>query len=219
MSYVACSHCGNLNKESDSNCYSCGQALVPAPPPAPVAEAPAVEEDPWAANKDIRVQPLSPGGGADPSKARFKDLASRYEAKPVPKLNSNALHGIRSGVPAGLIAGTLMGLYRQQSPDEFTKLLVRKYPTIKPKSQEVIGYSICFDLFLGLLLGMLLGLMNILCFPPEAGRIGAILGAVVGGVLVYLVGSGFAGILLGALNGFVIATLAALIERKIFRRA
>jgi len=219
MSYIACSICGNLNRDSDSNCYSCGQELVAPPPPPPETVAPPVEDDPWAANKDLRVQPLSPSAGGDPSKARFKDLASRYEAKAIPKLDANVLHGIRAGVPAGLITGVLMGLYRKQRPDDFTRILVRKYPSMKKSPDQIFGYSIGFDLFLGLILGIILGLTNLLCFTPEASRTGAIVGALVGGGLVYLAGTGFAGIVLGAVHGLILGGLTSLIERKVFRRA
>lgn len=220
MGYVACPQCGNLNRDTDTSCYSCSAELVPPPPPppeAPPAEAAPDVDDPWAANRDIRVQPLSPKSGGDPNSARFKDLASRYEAKPVPKLNSTPAQGLRAGLPAGLVAGVLMGMYRQQNPDELTRLLVRRMPKLDKKGSTVLGYSIGFDLFLGLLIGGFLGLSNLLCFTPEACVRGAILGAMASAVLIYLAGTSYFGLVLGALNGFVIALLASLIERKLFR--
>jgi hypothetical protein len=218
MSYVACANCGNLNRQSDTHCYSCGQELVAvAPPPPPVEEAPS-EDDPWAANRDLRVQPLSVASGGDPSKARFKDLASRYEARPVEKIDANIVHGVRAALPAALLTGPLMALYRKQQPDELTRLVVKKYPKMPKQGSEMMGYSLCFELFFALLLGCILGLTNILCFTPESGRTGAVIGALVSAVMIYLAGLSYGGIVIGAVHGFVLGTLASLIERKLFRR-
>lgn len=223
MGYVACPQCGNLNKDTETKCYNC-EAAIEAPPPPPPEAPPAptsAEEDPWAANKDLRVQPLSPSSGGDPSKARFKDLASRYEAKPVPKLDSNVMQGIRAGIPAGLIAGVMMGVYRKANPrgDEMTRLLVRKYPKMAKDGSQVLVYSIGFDLFLGVLIGAFLGLSNLLCFIPEASTRGAIIGALASAIMIYFAGTSYVGLLIGAANGLVIAGLAAFIERKLIRRA
>ena len=218
MGYVACANCGNLNKDDAPTCYSCGQEMVAAPPPPPPSEPPPSEENPWAANLDVRVQPLNPNSGGDPTKARFKDLASRYDARKVPQTNANIVHGVRSGVPAGLLAGFFMAMYRKQSVDDMTRLLVRKHPKMEKHGSEIIGYSIGFDLLLGLILGFVLGLTNLLCFPREAMTTGAILGAAAGGILVYLVGvSDYTGVIVGAINGAVMGAAASFIERKLFR--
>jgi hypothetical protein len=217
MGYIACANCGNLNKDDATTCYSCEQELVAPPPPPPSEPAP-VEENPWSANLDVRVQPLNPNAGGDPTKARFKDLSSRYEARKVPQTNANIMHGLRSGLPAGLLAGVFMGFYRKHKVDEMTRLLVRKHPKMDKHGPEIFGYSVGFDLFLGLILGFILGLTNLLCFPREATTTGAIVGAIAGGVLVYLVGvADYAGVILGAVNGGVMGALASLIERKLFR--
>ena len=217
MGYIACANCGNLNKDDATSCYSCGQEMVAAPPPPPPGPPEASDENPWSANLDVRVQPLSPSSG-DPGKARFKDLASRYDVKKVPQTNANVVHGLRSGIPAGLLAGLLMGFYRKYKVDDMTRLLVRKHPKMDKHGGEILGYSICFDLVLGMILGFILGLTNLLCFPREATSTGAVVGAVAGGVLVYLVGiSDFTGVMLGAINGGVMGALASLIERKLFR--
>jgi len=187
---------------------------VPTPPPA---APPPVEENPWV-NKDVRVQPLSPSAGGDPTKARFKDLASRYEARAIPKTQATIVHGIRSGIPAGLVAGVIAGMMRKSKPDELTRLLVRKYPKMDKHGTEILGYSVCFDLFVGILLGLILGLTNLLCFPKEAATTGAVVGAMIGAGLVYMVGvSDFTGVMLGAVNGGLIGLLASLIENKLFR--
>ncbi|MBN9419578.1 hypothetical protein ABS71_17990 [bacterium SCN 62-11] len=214
--YVACANCGNLNKQGDPTCYSCGQEMVAAPPPPPAPPEPeAVEENPWQANLDIRVQPLNPktGGG----QGRFKDLSSRYEARAVPKTQANIGHGLRAGIPAGLLTGALMCAYRKVQVDDMTRLAYRKNPKIDKHGSQMMGYTMGYDLFLGLLIGMCLGLTNLLCFPVEATRTGAILGGIAGGVLAYLVGKGFSGALVGVLEGAVLAWLACMIETKLFR--
>ena len=73
----------------------------PPPPPAPPPSAP-VEDDPYAANREIQARSL---GGGNKDKAKFKDLASRYEARKVPKTDATILHGWRSGAIAGLVCG------------------------------------------------------------------------------------------------------------------
>lgn len=217
MGFVACVQCGNSNRDTDTNCYSCGAELVLPPPAPPQMEAPPPEDDPWAANRDLRVQPLSPTGGADPNKGRFRDLASRYEAKAIPKTDANVLHGIRSGVPAGLLVGVLMGFYRKSQSDELTRLVLRRHPKTPKHGSEIFAYSVGFDLFLGLALGIFLGLTNLLCYTPESGIRGAILGALAGGGLCFYVGAGYVGILVGAVQGFLMGILASLIERKLYR--
>ena len=217
MAYVACANCGNLNKEGEPTCYSCGQEMVAAPPPPPPSsEPPPSAENPWAANLDVRVQPLSPKTG-DPSKARFQDLASRYDARTVPQTNANVLHGLRSGLPAGLLTGVLMGFYRKYQVDDMTRLAVRKYPHMPKHGGEMMAYSVGFDLILGLLLGIVLGMSNLLCFPFEAARTGAILGAFSGALLLWLAGTGFESVVIGVVQGAIMGTLASLIERKLFR--
>lgn len=216
MGYVACANCGNLNKEGDPTCYSCGLELVAAaPPPPPPIES--VEESGWGSNADIRVQPLRPGGGSEPNKGRFKDLASRYEARKVPKTQATILHGLRSGLPAGLLAGFFMAIYRKYQVDDLTRLLVRGHPHMAKHGSEIMVYSVGFDVFLGLIIGFVLGLTNLLCFTPEATRTGAVLGAVAGAILVFMVGGnvGYVGVAVGALNGALIAFLASSIEKLI----
>lgn len=215
--YVACANCGNLNKEGEATCYSCGQELVAAPPPPPVSNEPLPEENPWQANLDIRVQPLSPAKGGDPSKGRFKDLASRYEARAVPKTQANAGHGLRAGIPAGLLTGAIMCGFRKSQVDDLTRMAIRKYPKMDKHGSQIMGYTVCYDLILGLLIGVALGLTNLLCFPFEASRTGAILGALAGGVLSFMVGKGYSGALIGAVEGLLLAWLACMIETKLFR--
>lgn len=216
--YVACANCGNLNKEGEPTCYSCGQEMVAAPPPPPPsAPEPTAEENPWQANLDIRVQPLNPSKGSDMSKGRFKDLASRYEARKVPTTQANIGHGLRSGIPAGLLTGALMCAFRKSQVDDMTRLAVRKYPKMDKHGSQMMGYTMCYDLFLGLLIGAALGLSNLLCFPFEASRTGAILGGLAGGVLAFMVGKGYTGALIGVVEGLVLAWLASFIERKLFR--
>ena len=216
--YVACPNCGNLNKQGEPTCYSCGQEIpndIPPPPPSePVA---AVEENPWQANLDIRVQPLNPSKGSDVSKGRFKDLASRYEARKVPKTQAHIGHGLRAGIPAGLLTGAMMCGFRKFQVDDMTRLAYRKNPKIEKHGSQMMGYTMCYDLFLGLLIGVALGLSNLLCFYVEASRAGAILGALAGGVLSFIVGKGYMGVVIGAVEGLVLAWLACVIENKLFR--
>ena len=69
--YLACSNCGNLNKQGESSCYSCGHDLSSdIPPPPPPSEPEPVQDSTWEANTDIRVQPLNPSQGGDATKAR-----------------------------------------------------------------------------------------------------------------------------------------------------
>ena len=217
--YVACPNCGNLNKQGEPTCYSCGQEIPtdipPPPPPAPVEAAP---ESGWQDNLDIRVQPLNPSKGGDPTKGRFKDLASRYEARKVPKTDANIGHGLRSGIPAGLLTGALMCAFRKSQVDDMTRLAYRKNPKVDKHGSEMMGYTMCYDLFLGLLIGAALGLTNLLCFYVEATRAGAVLGALAGGVLSFVVGKGYMGLVIGAVEGAVLAWLACFIENKLFRR-
>lgn len=213
--YVACANCGNLNKEGETTCYSCGQEMVAAPPAPPPSAPQPVEENPWQANLDIRVQPLSPKAS---DKGRFKDLASRYEARKVPKTQAHIGHGLRAGIPAGLLTGALMCAYRKSQVDDMTRLAVRRYPKLDKHGSQMMGYTVCYDLLLGLLIGAALGLSNLLCFPFEATRTGAILGGLAGGVLAFLVGKGYTGALVGVVEGAILAWLASLIERKLFRR-
>lgn len=215
--YVACANCGNLNKEGEATCYSCGQELVAVVPPPPVSDEPIAEENPWQANLDIRVQPLNPSKGGDPSKGRFKDLASRYEARAVPKTQANIGHGLRAGIPAGLLTGALMCGYRKSQVDDMTRLAIRKYPKLDKHGSQMMGYTMCYDLFLGLLIGAALGLSNLLCFPFEAARTGAILGGLAGGVLAFMVGKGYSGAMVGVVEGLILAFLAYFIEAKLFR--
>lgn len=218
--YVACPNCGNLNKQGEPTCYSCGQEMptdIPPPPPTAPVEAVA-EENPWQANLDIRVQPLNPSKGSDASKGRFKDLASRYEARKVPKTDSNVVHGLRAGIPAALLTGALMCAFRKSQVDDMTRLAYRKNPKVDKHGSTMMGYTMCYDLVLGLLIGAALGLTNLLCFYVEATRAGAVLGALAGGVLSFLAGKGYLGLVIGAVEGAVLAWLACLIENKVFRR-
>lgn len=216
--YVACPNCGNLNKQGETACYSCGQEiptdLPPPPPPAPVE---AVAESGWQDNLDIRVQPLNPSKGSDVSKGRFKDLASRYEARKIPKTDANIGHGLRAGIPAGLLTGGLMCAFRKVQVDDMTRLAYRKNPKIDKHGSQMMGYTMGYDLALGLLIGVALGLSNLLCFYFEASRAGAIIGALAGGVLSFIVGKGFMGVAIGAVEGLVLGWLASAIENKLFR--
>ena len=215
MGYVACAHCGSSNRDSDSHCYNCEKELVAAPPPPPTAEPEALPEDnPWAANQDLRVQPLNPKFA---DKGRFKDLASRYEASHIPKTQSNVIHGIRSGVVGGLIVGAGMAFYRQKSSDGFTKLLLRKDPKMPKTGNEVAAFSLGFDLFLGLFLGILLGARNLLCFTPDAMRNGAVVGALAGGAISYIVGKGYENVIIGGVEGLALGLTISLVERYLFR--
>lgn len=216
--YFACANCGNLNKQGDTTCYSCGQELVeppPPPPPSPETPEPAAEENPWQANLDIRVQPLNPktAGG----QGRFKDLASRYEARHAPRTEANVGHGLRAGIPAGLLTGGLMCAYRKVRVDDMTRLAYRKDPKIDKHGSQMMAYTMGYDLFLGLIIGIFLGLTNLLCFAIEASRTGAVLGGLAGAVLAYLAGKGFSGVLIGVLEGLVLGWLACMIETKLFR--
>jgi len=214
--YVACSNCGNLNKQSETACYSCGQELANDIPPPPPPSEPVAQDSAWEVNTDIRVQPLNPRQG-DATKPRFKDLASRYEARKVPTTQANVGHGLRSAIPAALLTGGLMCAFRKSQVDDLTRLLVRKHPKMDKHGSEIMGYTMCFDLFLGLIIGIALGLTNLLCFPYEASRAGAVIGALVGGVLAFMVGKGYMGAMVGAVEGMVLAFLASFIERRLFR--
>ncbi|MBX3169486.1 MAG: hypothetical protein KF760_18945 [Candidatus Eremiobacteraeota bacterium] len=187
------------------------------PPPPPAAPAEPVEENPWQANLDIRVQPLNPSKGGDPTKGRFKDLASRYEARKIPQTQANIGHGLRAGIPAGLLTGAMMCAFRKSQVDDMTRLAYRKNPKIDKHGSQMMGYTMCYDLFLGVLIGAALGLSNLLCFYFEASRAGAVLGALAGGVLSFIVGKGFMGVAIGAIEGLVLGWLASAIENKLFR--
>lgn len=216
--YVACPNCGNLNKQDAATCYSCEQAMpTDIPPPPPTAVEQPVEENPWQANLDIRVQPLNPSKGGDATKGRFKDLASRYEARKVPKTQANIGHGLRAGIPAGLLTGALMCAFRKNQVDDMTRLAYRKNPKIEKHGSQMMAYTMGYDLMLGLLIGAALGLSNLLCFYLEASRAGAVLGALAGGVLSFIVGKGFMGVAIGAVEGLVLGFLACAIENKLFR--
>jgi hypothetical protein len=215
MGYIACANCGSSNRDSDSHCYQCEQPLVaaaPPPPPPPSEALPA--DDPWAANRDLRVQSIDPKFA---DKGRFKDLASRYEASHIPKTQSNVVHGFRSGVVGGLIVGAGMALYRQKSVDGFTRLLLRKDPKMPKNGSEVAAFSMGFDLIFGLLLGVILGARNLVCFTPDAARNGALLGALIGGAIAFTLGKGYESILIGGLEGLALGTTISLVERYLFR--
>ena len=124
---------------------------------------------------------------------------------------------MRSGIAGGLICGLVFGAFRLKVPDDFTRLLIKKYATIGQQPGQILIFSIGTDLICGVLLGMILGFTNILCFPPESGRTGAIFGGLAGALLIYLTkGTPFT-LGLGAFHGFVMGTLIALFERKVFR--
>jgi hypothetical protein len=51
----------------------------------------------------------------DADAGRFKDLASRYETKPVPKLDATAIHGLRSGLVGGIVSAAYRGVSAEGS--------------------------------------------------------------------------------------------------------
>ena len=214
MGFLTCPGCGNINRDSDTNCFSCQADLtaVPPPPPAPVAE-PVQEVEAEPAMGMTRI------GGPVTDAPRFKDLASRYVTKPVPKMDSTAVHGLRSGIFGGILVGAAMGAFRTQVPDDLTRLLIRKYPTMPKNGFDIWFYTFFGDILFGLVLGAILGFINQLCWQPESGRTGAILGTLVAGIIYYM--SGHTGepatILIGAVHGWVLAFTISGIERKVFR--
>jgi hypothetical protein len=221
MSYVACHACGNLNRAQDTQCFSCQADLTAAPPPPPMpipvaGEAPAAAAAPDSDEfqLDNRVMRIAP---KDADAGRFKDLASRYETKPVPKLDATAIHGLRSGLVGGIVTGFLSGLFRLKVPDDFTRLFARKYPQISQHPGQIFSLSLGMDVVLGLLIGLLLGFTNRLCWQAESAQAGAVIMAIVGAIVIYYTQGHVATVVIAAVHGWIMAFLISGIERKIFR--
>ena len=214
MAYLNCPKCGSINRQGDPVCFQCQADLTDAPPPPPPPVAPVIEEDPYAANRDLAPRRI----GSD-DKPKFKDLASRYEAKPVPKMDSTAIHGIRSGAIAGFLMGIVMCVYRKYVADETTVLLARKMGKgFQKHGMDVFVATMTIEFLYGILIGAILGFTNILCFTPESAQKAAMISALVAVLLFYFAGTAsFAFIFVGALHGYLLGLLISLIEKKIFR--
>lgn len=218
MGFLACPQCGQINRDSDSECFSCKADLtgVPPPPPPPVPVEEAVAATPAGPELDVRVARIA---GQKTDGGHFKDLASRYEAKPTPKMDSGVMQGLRSGLIGGAFVGAAMGFLRTQLPDDVTKLIIRKYPTIKPDGFDIWKFTFIGDLVFGLILGAILGFINQLCWQPESARTGAIIGVLVACVTYYICGHGqnVVSIVVGTFHGYALAWIISGIERKMFR--
>lgn len=214
MAYLNCPKCGSINRQGDAVCFQCQADLTDAPPPPPPPPAPVIEEDPYASNRDLAPRRI----GSD-DKPKYKDLASRYEAKPVPKMDSTAIHGIRSGAIAGFLMGIVMCIYRKNVVDETTVLLARKMGKgFQKHGADVFVATMTIDFLYGILIGAILGLTNILCFTPEASRNAAMISALVAVILYYFAGTAPIWVIfVGAVHGYLLGMLASLIEKKIFR--
>jgi hypothetical protein len=216
--YLTCPQCGSINRDSDSNCFSCNADLTSVPPPPPPPSVPSEE----AAQEgvpalDVRVSKIADG---KIDQGRFKDLSSRYEAKPLPKMDSTVLHGLRSGLVAGMIVGAAMGVTRTQLADDFTTLIVRYYPKTPKDGIDVFLFTFLGDIFFGVILGMILGFINLLCWQAESARTGMLFGLLVACGAYYqcgVLGHPFT-ILIGVFHGYVLGWSISTVERKLFRK-
>lgn len=211
-----------LNRAADTQCYQCQGELGEAPPPPPpvippTPEGPAGEVAPWGGTdlpqRRIGAEKTEKGYNVKP-----KDLAARYERKEIPQTDATILHGLRAAPLAGLLVGAAMGLLRNYHTDETARYLAKKY-SIARTGMQMMQYSVAIDLVFSLVLGFILGLTNLLCFPPESGRVGAVIGALTAAVIIFLVptGANYANVLVGLIHGFLLAYLISLTERKLFR--
>jgi len=210
-----------LNRAADTQCYQCQAELGEAPPPPPpvippTPEGPAGEQSPWSGG-DLPQRRI----GAEKEKSysvKPKDLAARYERKEIPQTDATILHGLRAAPLAGLIMGAAMGLLRNYYTDETARYLSKKF-SIARTGMQMMQYSIAIDLAFSLVLGFILGLTNLLCFPPESGRAGAVIGALAAAVIIFMVpvGANYMNVVIGLVHGFLLAYLISLTERKLFR--
>jgi hypothetical protein len=220
MAYINCPKCGSINRDSDPKCFSCQADLTevapPPPPPAPPPPPPGAQASGFGDNAALAERELS-SGNAD--KPRFKDLASRYEARPLPRLDSNLWQGIRSGLIAGLLTGFAFAFYRSKGDDDTWKMLIHYMPALHTRQiADIVIYSLGMNGLFGLFLGGGLGATGRICFTQESTFVGAVLGAVGGALIMYFAPhADYTVVVVGAVNGYLTALLASLIERKIFR--
>ena len=221
MAYINCPKCGSINRDSDSVCFSCQADLgaLPPPPPTPPPPPPVAGEagSAYGDNAELSNRQIGSGNHDAP---RFKDLAKRYEAKPLPNLDSNLLHGVRSGIVAGILVGAVMGLIRTQGDDGTLRLMAHEIAALHArKPVDIVIYSTVMDFLFGAFMGAFLGLTNRLCFMVESSMAGAVFGAIGGGLIVFFSPPPpeYLCIPFGLVHGYILAWLTSGIERKVFR--
>ena len=217
MGYLPCPQCGSVNRDTDPNCFSCNADLTAVPPPPPPPTVPMEEAaTPGVPELDLRVSRISDD---KVDQGRFKDLASRYEAKPLPKMDSGVEHGLRSGLIGGLLIGAILGMLRLQMPDDFTYLIIRHFPGTAKAGMDIFIFTLVGDVFFGLFLGALLGFRNQLCWQPESGRTGLVFGLLISLGVYYHIGhiAQPVSIAIGTIHGYILAWIISGIERKLFR--
>ncbi len=211
-----------LNRAADTQCYQCQAELGEAPPPPPpvvppTPEGPAGEQAPWAGGdvpqRRIGAEKTEKGYNVKP-----KDLSARYERKEIPVTDATVLHGLRAAPLAGLVMGAVMGMMRNYYTDETAVLLSKKFK-IARNGLPMMEYSLAVDLGFSLVMGLILGLTNLLCFAPEAGRAGAVIGALTAAGIIFMAphGANYFNVVIGLIHGFLLAYLISQTERKLFR--
>jgi hypothetical protein len=206
IKYVPCPHCGSMNREIDTKCYSCEATLAGRP-----ADAMGGAPSPGADNS----APIPPDPGTRvPGSTKFSPEKQNRD--------STIIHGLRSGAIAGAIVGTFCGLtcslFGGMIGGAISSSLGGQLASAGLVAVIVFLAIFISQVIFATIIGAILGGMNVLCYQTDCIKFGAIAGIIVGVVFWLLGRGGSVGFFGNATNGAIIGWLACYVERSWFRK-